>query len=576
MGSLVRESPWTVVDASVIDVLDQFSSDDRLQVLPVLNEALEPLGLVARIKLIEIFSKPYSRELNKRHSVSVFMENDPVIVDESTSIDDLARILVYSGDRHLSDGFIVTRSKKYIGVGNFLDLLSEIIERKQAHLYQLAHYDVLCSLPNRHLFMDRLQKSAADLGRSDIDNRKIAVVFIDLDRFKQVNDTLGHAGGDELLKQMAQRLIRTVRDTDTVARLGGDEFTVLLTNIFEVDQVERVLEKLFRALRDPFLIDGHTLEVTASLGVALTDSKDELASELVRKADLAMYSAKASGKNTYAFYQEELTEKARERLMMEAALKAAIRLSRFEIHYQPVIQAKSGQLVSLEALLRWHDPDMGTISPAIFIPLAEQLGLIEEIDSWVLDGVCRQIIDWQASGLSPMVVSVNLSALEICNIGFAERMSKLLAKTGVNPGLLKIEVTESHILESPEVAIEMLEHIRAMGIRISLDDFGTGYSSLSYIKRLPIDELKIDSSFIRDVVNDIQDQAIVEVAVTLARKLGITTVAEGVETAAQAAKLAEQGCDAMQGFFYSRPIPAAQVPGLVAELPHNERSAFPH
>lgn len=428
VGSLVRKNPWTVADALVIDVLDQFSSEDQLQVLPVLSDLLEPLGLVSRVKLIEIFSKPYSRELNKRHSISVFMEKDPVIVEETTGIDDLARILVYSGDRHLSDGFIVTRNKQYVGVGNFLDLLSEIIERKQAHLYQLAHYDVLCSLPNRHLFMDRLQKSIANLGRSDSDDEKIAIVFIDLDRFKQVNDTLGHAGGDELLKQMAQRLSRTVRNTDTIARLGGDEFTLLLTNIHQTQQVERVLEKLFQVLREPFVIDSHVLEVTASLGVVLTDSKDELASELVRKADLAMYSAKASGKNTYAFYQEELTEKARERLIMEAALKAAIKSSRFEIYYQPVIHAQSGQLVSLEALLRWHDPNMGPISPELFIPLAEQLGLIEEIDSWVLDGVCHQIIEWQTTGLSPMVVSINLSALEIGNVGFAARVSKLFVR----------------------------------------------------------------------------------------------------------------------------------------------------
>lgn len=566
VSTLTQQNPSAKFLTPVIEVLDQFVNNDQLQIMPIIDHSDKPVGMVSRINLMETFNKPYTRELYSRRSVSDFMDTNPVIVERSTTIDDLARIVVYAGDQKLPDGFIVTHNNRYIGIGNFHNLLSEIIERKQAHLYRLAHYDALTGLPNRNLFLDRLQSAILDLNRPRSEQRKLAVLFIDLDRFKQVNDTLGHSGGDELLREVAERLTLSLRASDTVARLGGDEFIIMLTNIFQLQQVEHVIAKLFKKLREPFVIKGNSLEVTASIGAAMTDSHEETASELIHKADLTMYSAKAAGKNTQAFYQDNLTQAARERIQLEASLKSAIRSQRFDIHYQPIVHGQTQQLVSLEALLRWNDPELGAVSPSVFIPLAEEIGLIEDIGDWVIHQVCQQIITWQQAGLPEMVISINLSAREICNQKFAPRVRKLLEDTGVNPKALKMEVTESHILESPEVAIEVLSYIRDMGIQVSLDDFGTGYSSLSYIKRLPIDELKIDRSFVKDMVDDQQDQAIVEAAITLARRLGITTVAEGVETSEQVAVLTAQGCDALQGYFFSRPVPADAVPELLNHL----------
>jgi diguanylate cyclase (GGDEF)-like protein len=385
------------------------------------------------------------------------------------------------------------------------------------------------------------------------------VAFLDLDRFKNINDSLGHHVGDELLVQVAQRLATAVRETDTVARLGGDEFVVVLQGMRGSSGTAHVADKLLARLSEPYVVQGSELHTTPSIGISLFPDDSEEPATLLRNADTAMYHAKAAGRANYQFYTEEMNRIATARLDLERKLRQALARREFELWYQPQFASSDGALTGLEALVRWRHPEDGLIAPAHFIPLAEETGIIMEIGTWVLGEACRQLRHWLDTRLPAVRMSVNLSVRQLRDAHLAETVAAVLAGTGLSPGLLELEITESSVMDKPQKAIAVLTALKALGVRIAIDDFGTGHSSLSYLKLFPLDHLKIDRSFVSDIEHDANDAAIVAAAVSLAHNLGLSVVAEGVESAVQVARLRELGCDELQGYHFSRPLPAAEI-----------------
>ncbi|WP_367847140.1 putative bifunctional diguanylate cyclase/phosphodiesterase [Rhodoferax sp. WC2427] len=447
-------------------------------------------------------------------------------------------------------------------VSYFVATLSDITLRKAAEdqIRQLAFFDPLTELPNRRLLMDRLQRA---LSSSDRNKRTGALLFIDLDNFKTLNDTRGHDKGDLLLRQAAQRLSACIRDCDTVARLGGDEFLVVLENLDSsaaaaAADVRAVGEKIVTALNQPYQLGDFDFNSTASVGVALYSGLSLSMDELLKQADLAMYQAKAAGRNGLRFFDPAMQAVVNARAALESDLRLAISQRQFDLYYQPQVDGQ-GRITGAEALLRWPHPVRGMVSPASFIPLAEETGHILPLGHWVLETACKQLVQWsQQPQMEPLVLAVNVSARQFREPTFVGGVLALLAATGANPKRLKLELTESMLIDNLEEMVGKMAALQAQGIGLSLDDFGTGYSSLSYLKRLPLDQLKIDQSFVRDVLNDPSDAAIARTVVALAQNLGLGVMAEGVETLAQKEFLAQCGCHAYQGFLFSRALPAAQ------------------
>ncbi|WP_305965570.1 putative bifunctional diguanylate cyclase/phosphodiesterase [Marinobacter salsuginis] len=444
----------------------------------------------------------------------------------------------------------------------------DVSDRKQSEseIEKLAFYDSLTGLPNRRLLQDRLAQA---LTGSTRDHNHGALVFLDLDNFKNINDSAGHVTGDELLKQVGQRLQRTVRQWDTVARLGGDEFVLILKG-FPADaasaaaRVEKVCEKVRDALNEPYDLNGIDYTGTPSIGVTLFFDHDTSLEELLGQADMAMFRAKDDGRNCIRFYDAMMQKKVSERLAMESDLRLAIRKNQLAVHYQILVDEK-GKPIGAEALLRWHCPGRGMVSPAEFIPLAEETGLIESVGYWVLEEVLSRVASWKKRGgvLSQLQVSVNVSTRQFHLPSFCSTVMALLRKTGASPRNLKVEITESALAYDLELVEETLRTLRSMGIRISLDDFGTGYSSLGYLKRLSLDELKIDQGFVRDILDDPNDAAIAETILALASALKLSAVAEGVETKGQLERLVSMGCTRFQGYYFSRPLPATEFERLL-------------
>jgi diguanylate cyclase (GGDEF)-like protein len=428
----------------------------------------------------------------------------------------------------------------------------EITEKKRAEerIQYLATHDALTGLPNRDMFGQVLNIAIASAQRYE---RKLAVLFIDLDRFKIVNDTLGHEAGDALLNEMAVRLKECVRASDLVARLGGDEFGVLLQETGDALQVATVARKILSALMKPINLSDQECRVTASIGVCMYpgDGADEQA--LMKNAESAMYLAKEEGKNNFQFYSAKITTHSLERFTLEAGLRRALENDEFILHYQPKVDFKTSAISGVEALIRWRSP-LGIISPALFIPLAEETGLIVPIGRWVLRQACAQNMIWQRQGLPPTCMAVNLSARQFNDGELLKDIREALAESGMPPERLELEITEGMVMKDTERAIKLLTAIKAMGVRLAIDDFGTGYSSLAQLKRFPIDTLKVDRSFIRDIPNDSEDNAIAEAIIAMGQTLGLTVVAEGVETAEQAEFLRSRACDEMQGYYFSKPI----------------------
>jgi len=439
----------------------------------------------------------------------------------------------------------------------FVAIIQDIAARKhaEARLVYLANYDTLTDLPNRVLLGERLSKAIEE---AEYNERLVAVLFIDLDRFKIINDTLGHDSGDELLKIVARRLSEAVRPGDTVARYGGDEFVIVLANIAHIDDVTRVVNKILGWLAPAITIGGRELFVTPSIGVTLFPFDNDTSDELLRNADSAMFDAKEQGGNCFRFYTAEMNARAERRLTLETGLRHALERGEFLLHYQPQVDIGTGEIIGAEALIRWQHPDWGLVTPADFIPLAEETGLILPIGAWVLNEACTQARIWHEAGHTKLRIAVNLSGRQLSQKNLVETVAATLARCAVARGMLELEITESLLMQDLERIAGTLEALVALGITVSMDDFGTGYSSLSYLKRLPIDVLKIDQSFVRDIISDPDDAAIVQAIIAMAHSLGIKVMAEGVETARQLAFLRQYHCDGMQGHYFSEPLPPEQ------------------
>jgi len=435
----------------------------------------------------------------------------------------------------------------------YVAVFADITASKQTEerLQHLAHHDPLTELPNRLLFSARLEQGVRHAARL---RQKLALLFIDLDRFKHVNDSLGHAAGDSLLQQLAHRLKGVVRADDTVARISGDEFVVLLDNVESGENVSVVVRKIMGTFHEPFIVEQREVSLTCSIGISLYPDDGDEAGVLLRNADAAMYRAKDGGRNTYQFYAQEMTTAAFEHVFLENALRGAIREQQFALSYQPQFDLADGSLVGLEALVRWHHPQQGTILPGRFIPVAEQTGLIREIGAWVLDEACRQARRWLDAGLRFGRIAVNVSGSEIQCEDYAGQVARSLARHGLAAGHLELEVTESFVMAHTEESLRQLAALHAIGVAIAIDDFGTGYSSLAYLKSLPVDTLKVDRSFVREIPDDEDDMAIAEAIIALGHALHLDIIAEGIETAEQARFLREHGCRHGQGYFLAEPL----------------------
>ncbi|HKB84322.1 MAG TPA: EAL domain-containing protein, partial [Burkholderiales bacterium] len=431
------------------------------------------------------------------------------------------------------------------------DITSRKLDEKK--LLYLAHYDNLTELPNRSLFLDRLQQT---LVHSRRENRPAAVVFVDVDHFKVVNDTLGHAAGDRLLQQIARRLERAVRPGDTVSRFGGDEFALILSDLASTGDAARVAQKLMSVLHDAFIFEGRELFATASAGVTLFPDDGDDADTLIKHADVAMYRAKELGRNAYQFYKSDMNAQALERMQMENHLRRALERGEFLLHYQPKVDLVSGEISGLEALLRWQHAELGLVQPARFIPILEDNGLIVRVGEWVLEEVGRQLKAWSIDkSILTVPIAVNLSGRQLQQKDIGRTIRQIISRSGMSPRLFELEITESVLMRNAEQTGRILGDLRQFGVRISVDDFGTGYSSLGYLKSFPLDTLKIDRSFVSDIVSNPDDLMITRAVISMAHSLRLNVVAEGVETAAQLAVLADAGCDEMQGYHFSRPLP---------------------
>jgi diguanylate cyclase (GGDEF)-like protein/PAS domain S-box-containing protein len=446
-------------------------------------------------------------------------------------------------------------------VTHYVCVFSDItkVKESQDKLDHLAHHDPLTGLPNRLLFHDRLQHAMVRAARAD---RQLAVMFIDLDRFKTVNDTLGHHVGDELLKQVAGQLAGCLRDGDTLARLGGDEFIVLLEDIDGTHGARQVAEKLMQLFERPVLVSDYELFVTGSVGISLFPQDAVDMNVLIRNADVAMYQAKARGRNGYQLYVPSMDGDSAERLRMEGLLRRAIERGEIHLHYQPQVEIDTGRLIGAEALVRWHSVELGHVPPVRFIPLAEDIGFIGQLGAWVLEEACRQVVCWETAGLYVPKIAVNLSGRQFDRGSVAPLVARVLADAGLAPQRLQLEVTESVIMNTGD-ALQYINDLHALGVALAIDDFGTGYSSLAYLKQLPVQTLKIDRSFIKDIVagkdDCADDEAIAVAIVQLGKSMDLAVIAEGVETVEQADFLLRHGCRRAQGYLYGRPMAADEL-----------------
>jgi len=451
-------------------------------------------------------------------------------------------------------------------ITHYVGVLSDITDSKkyQLELERRATHDLLTGLANRGLLMDRIQLAVMQAKRR---TQKVALLFIDLDGFKIINDGFGHATGDQVLKLTGNRLAANIRQGDTAARLGGDEFVVVLNDQERIEEVSDAVQRIMDAVLRPIPIQHQEITLTCSIGISICPDDSEDADELLKFADIAMYKAKEEGKNTSRFYTRGMNDTIIRKVTLTNNLRRALERNEFLLHYQPQVDLASGALLGAEALIRWRHPQYGLVSPAQFIPLAEQSGQIVQVGEWVLRAACEQAMAFSAAGMPPLVMSVNLSARQMRDDNLIRLIRRTLEETGLPATRLELEITESMVMSDINRSVEILKAIRALGVRIAMDDFGTGYSSLSYLKRFPIDRLKIDQSFVRDVTTDASDAALTRTIITLAHNLGIRVLAEGVETGEQRAFLIEAGCDEAQGYFYGKPVTAGEFRDLADRLP---------
>jgi diguanylate cyclase (GGDEF)-like protein/PAS domain S-box-containing protein len=463
----------------------------------------------------------------------------------------------YDGDTYPAWFNMVSVRDPQGKITHYVGVLTDISERKaaQARIEHLAHHDPLTDLPNRSLLADRMQQAIAQAQRSE---RSVAVLFVDLDHFKHINDSLGHAIGDRVLIEVSRRIVSNVRSSDTVARLSGDEFVVLLPEAGGVEGVVRVVAGISTAIADLLQIEGHRLRMSASIGVSLFPKDGREAATLLTNADLAMYHAKSAGRSTYRFFSPEMDVQARERFRIDSDLREALARRELSVYYQPQVESRTSLVTGYEALVRWNHPERGLLSPKAFLRVAEETGLIVPIGDWVLRQACAQCVSWRQRGYRGSV-SVNLSARQFGQDNLLERVKECLHDSGLSGNFLVLELTESLLVEPTAASMKLLHDLRGLGVQIAVDDFGQGYSSLSYLKRYPITSLKIAQSFVEEIVSETEDRAIVQAVVTLASAMRLQTVAEGVEHDAQACVLRDMGVDALQGYYFGRAMPASEV-----------------
>jgi len=508
----------------------------------------------------------------------IYKTGQPVWITDISQYKGLQRAsLLIKAGLHGAFGFPLRHGKEVLGAMEFFhsdvrepddmliqitrsisDQIAQFVVRQKAEerVRRLAHYDELTGLPNRTMFNERVSHA---LTRALRTARTLAILFIDLDRFKNINDTLGHEAGDRVLKEVADRLRGCLRESDTVGRLGGDEFVVLIEEPPRPVNAALVAQKILAAMGTPFLVQAQEFHITASIGISTYPDDAADMQTLMKDADIAMYRAKEQGKNNFQFYSAQINAHSIERLSLESGLRRALERDEFLLHYQPKLDIRSGRITGVEALLRWQQPVQGLIPPAQFIQLAEETGLIVPIGAWVLKTACAQNKAWQLEGLAPVRVAVNLSPRQFAHENLLEDVARVLEQTGLDPAFLELEITESVVMQNPEQAVVLLNRLKALGIHLAIDDFGIGYSSLSYLKRFPLDTLKIDRMFIRDLPDDSDDAAITQAIIAMARSLRLSVVAEGVETAAQLSFLRDCECDEIQGFYFSRPQPENDI-----------------
>lgn len=534
---------------------ERFREEPDTLIVPVVDADERPIGIVERNAFFLRMAAEYGRALYANRPISTLMDPEPLIVDADTELEEFTTDSLSYRASDLLRGFIVTEHDRYLGVGTVLALLqasNETNRRGVAQIARLAHYDPLTDLPNRVLFQKSLSEALARRARK---GDQLAVHFIDLDRFKTVNDTLGHPLGDALLREAAERLRRCVREGDTVARLGGDEFAVVQTGLSSMDGATRLAGRIVTAMAAPFDLGGHQVVIGASVGVSAAPSDGEDADELLKKADMALYRAKGDGRGAFHFFEHAMDEQLQARRALELDLRRALQDGEFELFYQPLYHLSDERVTGCEALLRWNHPERGMVSPADFIPLAEEIGLIGPLGDWVLRHACAEAARWPAH----VRLAVNLSPAQFRDRRLVATVVSALAVSGLPAHRLELEITESVLLQDNAANMTMLHDLKALGVRISMDDFGTGYSSLSYLRSFPFDKIKIDQTFVRDILHDSDAQAIIKAVLDLGASMGVITTAEGVETQAQLDALRGQGCAEIQGYFISRPAPAAEI-----------------
>ncbi|MES2296750.1 MAG: EAL domain-containing protein [Pseudomonadota bacterium] len=552
--SLLAVSP-AVASASVFDVRQLPLAQYQRGIAPVLGA---PAG--------ELVAAGHVYALDSVDIVEPIRMNGQQIgmVAVRASFDQLyARLLTYAG---LTIAVaLCSLALAYLLVSS----MRRAVRSAEAHLHFLAHVDPVTTLPNRHEFNERLGFALSKAKRYET---AVGLLLLDLDNFKNVNDTLGHDAGDDLLKQVAQRLVATLRSTDIICRTGGDEFVVIVEPSDEAVEMRGVAGKILAALGAPFEVKGHHLYVTASIGVSVYPRDARDAQTLTRSADTAMYHAKSRGKNAFEVFQSDMEQRAQKRLKIETNLRRALARGQLQLHYQPQMDLKSGRIVGIEALSRWYCPELGHVCPAEFIPIAEESGIIIALGRQVLQAACRQAAAWREMGLLEGVehVAVNLSARQTRDGALINDIRAVLAETGLPARLLELEITEGVLMDNVHANLDLLQQFQAAGIHLSIDDFGTGYSSMSYLKRFPIDQLKIDRSFVHDVPGD--GEAIATAIIAMAHSLGLTVVAEGVESGAQLEFLRAAGCDIVQGYYFARPMPVGELTALLRERAASQAS----
>ncbi len=559
---LLQHTPPVEESVPCLNVLELFLSNSGIFAIPVVNSDNIPLGIVDRHSFIDIFIKPYTKEIYGKKNISDFMNASSIIVDKETSIDDIAKIIIDAGMQHMVSGFIATSDGEYLGIANGHDLLNEITQRKQAHLFYLAHFDHLTKLPNRLLFLDRLTMAIYESCRN---KTQVGLLFIDLDNFKHFNDSMGHGFGDKLLLAVATRLSTCARESDTVARLSGDEFTIMLEDGNSQDDLKILCSRIVETMKQPLHIMGREVFITASIGTAMYPDDDNEPTGLLAKADAAMYEAKRSGRNTYRHYAPGMSLYSFDRMSLETDLRTALAHNEFELFYQPQVALSTGKIVGNEALIRWRHPERGLLSPIHFIEITEETGLIVPIGKWVLQEACRQHMLWIENGMEPMCISVNISAMQFYQTGFCQMVRSIITDSGMQPIYLELELTESLFMHDVDVVLKTLNELHEFGVKLAIDDFGTGYSNLGYLKRFPIDRLKVDQSFIRHLEREPVNVEIVRAIAALGKSMSLELVAEGVETDIEMDLAQSSGCEFVQGYRFSKPLPADQLEAWVKE-----------